>query len=46
MAKEKDIQIENMNNMNEIEFTIGVVQRSYVVINKDLKTQYQGQSGL
>ena len=43
--KEKDIRIEDMYNMDETGFAIGVVQRSYVVVNKDSKTRYQAQPG-
>ena len=31
--------------MDEIGFTIGTIQRSYVVVNKDLKIRYQAQPG-
>ena len=43
--KEKDIQIEDMYNMDETGFAIGVLQWSYVVINKDSKTRYKAQPG-
>ena len=43
--KEKNIRIEDMYNMDETGFAIGVVQRSYVVVNKELKTRYQAQPG-
>ena len=32
-------------NMDETGFSIGVVQRSYVVVNKESKTRYQAQPG-
>jgi len=38
--KEKNIRIEDMYNMDETGFSIGVVQRSYVVVNKESKTRY------
>jgi len=43
--QEKNIHIDDMYNMDETGFAIGVVQRSYVVVNKDLKTRYQAQPG-
>jgi len=43
--KEKNIRIEDIYNMDETGFSIGVVQRSYVVVNKDTKTRYQAQPG-
>ena len=43
--KEKNIRIEDIYNMDETGFAIDVVQRSYVVVNKESKTQYQAQPG-
>ena len=43
--KEKNIRIEDMYNMDETGFAIGVIQRSYVVVNKESKTRYQAQPG-
>jgi len=45
MIKEKNIRIEDIYNMDETGFSIGVVQRSYVVVNKDTKMRYQAQPG-
>jgi len=41
--KEKNIRIEDMYNMDEMRFAIGVIHRSYMVVNKDSKTRYQAQ---
>ena len=43
--KEKNIRIEDMYNIDETGFAIGVIQRSYVVVNKESKTRYQAQPG-
>ena len=43
--KEKNIRIEDIYNMNERGFAVGVIQRSYVVVNKESKTRYQAQPG-
>ena len=45
MIKEKNIQIKAIYNMDETGFAIGVVQRSYVVSNKESKTRYQAPPG-
>ena len=34
-----------MYNMDETEYAIGAVQRSYIVVNKELKTRYRAQLG-
>ena len=43
--KEKNIRVEDLYNMDETGFAIGVVERSYVVVNKESKKRYQAQPG-
>ena len=43
IIKKKNIQVENIYNIDEMEFAIGAVQRSYIV-NKELETIYRAQS--
>ena len=43
--KEKNIRIEDMYNMDETGFGIGVVQASYVIINKESKKRYHAHPG-
>jgi DDE superfamily endonuclease/Tc5 transposase DNA-binding domain len=42
---EKNIRVEDMYNMDETGFAIGVIQRSYVVVNKNSKERYSAQPG-
>ena len=43
--KEKNIRVDDMYNMDETGFAIGVVERSYVVVNKTSKKRYRAQPG-
>ena len=36
--------MEDMYNMNETRFSIGVISRSYMIVNKKSKKRYQAQS--
>ena len=45
MIKEKNIWIENIYNIYKMSFLIDVVQRSYVIVNKDTNIWYQTQPG-